>query len=102
MAEHGANYDVEIVDLPQNVGVSGATDAGWERVRYEWIVMIDGDDIQLPERCQITAELIARYPDVRMITLSAQKFCADGDLDIQSYCNGSRGVDSENTGRTGR
>lgn len=88
VAEHGANYDVEIVDLPQNVGVSGATDAGWERARYEWIVMIDGDDIQLPERCQTTAELIARYPDVRMITLSAQKFCADGDLDIQSYCNG--------------
>lgn len=85
---YGAGHDVEVVDLPNNVGVAGATDAGWARAKYEWIIMIDGDDIQLPERCQRTAELIARYPAARMITLSAQKFCADGDLDIQSYCTG--------------
>lgn len=85
---HGAGRDIEIVDLPENSGVSGATDAGWARAKYEWIIMIDGDDIQYPERCQRTADLITRYPEARMITLSAQKFCADGDLDIQSYCTG--------------
>jgi glycosyltransferase involved in cell wall biosynthesis len=85
---HGAGRDIEIVDLPQNMGVAGATDAGWARAKYEWIIMIDGDDIQCPERCQRTADLITRYPKARMITLSAQKFCADGDLDIQSYCTG--------------
>lgn len=85
---HGAGRDIEIVDLPQNMGVAGATDAGWARAKYEWIIMIDGDDIQYPERCQRTADLITRYPEARMITLSARQFCADGDLDIQSYCTG--------------
>lgn len=88
VANYGGESDIEIVDLPQNTGVSGATDAGWARAKYDWIIMIDGDDIQLPERCQRTAELISRYPEARMITLSAQKFCAEGDLDIQSYCTG--------------
>lgn len=88
VADHGAGLDIEIVDLPQNMGVAGATDAGWARAKYNWIIMIDGDDIQLPERCQHTAELIARFPEARMITLSARKFCAEGDLDIQSYCTG--------------
>lgn len=88
VATHGAGHDIEIVDLTQNMGVAGATDAGWARARYDWIIMIDGDDIQLPDRCRITAELIARYPGARMITLSARKFCSEGDLDIQSYCTG--------------
>ena len=88
VAAHGAGHDIEVVNLPQNMGVAGATDAGWARARYDWIIMIDGDDIQLPERCRRTAELIARFPEARMITLSARKFCADGDLDIQSYCTG--------------
>lgn len=88
VAAHGTGHDIEVVDLPQNMGVAGATDAGWQRAKYEWIIMIDGDDIQFPERCQRTAELISRFPEARMITLSARKFCAEGDLDIQSYCTG--------------
>ena len=88
VAKHGQGHDIELVDLPVNMGVAGATDAGWARAKYDWIIMIDGDDIQLPERCSRTAELIARYPEARMITLSARKFCSDGDLDIQSYCTG--------------
>ena len=74
VAAHGAGHDIEVVNLPQNMGVAGATDAGWARARYDWIIMIAGDDIQLPERCRRTAELIARFPEARKITLSARKF----------------------------
>ena len=35
VANYGGESDIEIVDLPQNTGVSGATDAGWARTKYD-------------------------------------------------------------------
>ncbi len=80
VADFGAGWDVTIVRNEKNLGVSGATDAGWAAAKYDWFVMVDGDDIQLPERCARTADIIARHPEVDMISLSARDMSMDGTL----------------------
>ncbi len=80
VADFGQGRDVTIVRNATNLGVSGATDAGWAAAKHDWFIMVDGDDIQLPERCARTAALIARHPDVDMIALSARDMSMDGSL----------------------
>ena len=75
--EHGGSWDVEIVKLEQNLGVAGATDAGWAKAKYDWILMVDGDDVQLPERCRIVEETATKYPTVNQISC-AMKYIDEG------------------------
>lgn len=60
-----------IIRTPRNLGVAGATDTGWKAARYPWICMVDGDDIQCPERCSRLAALIEAHPDAGMIEMSS-------------------------------
>ncbi len=78
--DFGAGWDVTFVRHERNLGVAGATDTGWSHARHEWIVGVDGDDVQFPDRCSKTAELIARYPDARLVTLSCMGMEADGTV----------------------
>ncbi len=85
--EYGAGHDVCIVDLPVNRGVLGATDAGWKEVKYEWIVMVDGDDIQYPDRCTRTADIVSRHPEIGMIAMSMHDVGSEGQtLGFRSCC----------------
>ena len=36
--EYGAGWDVEIVRLKQNLGVAGATDAGWAKAKHDCLL----------------------------------------------------------------
>ena len=56
--EFGAGRDIEIIRLPENRGVAGATDAGWAKAKHEWILIVDGDDIQDPLRCYYVNEAV--------------------------------------------
>ncbi len=80
VADFGAGWQVTIVRNERNLGVSGATDAGWAVARHDWFIMVDGDDIQLPERCARTADIIMRHPEVDMVAMSAQNMEMDGTL----------------------
>ena len=84
--EHGEGWDVEIVKLKQNLGVAGATDAGWAKAKYDWILMVDGDDVQLPERCRIVEETATKYPTVSQISC-AMKYIDEGggEFNVCSY-----------------
>lgn len=73
--EYGAGWDVEIVKLKQNLGVAGATDAGWAKAKHDWILMVDGDDVQMPERCRLLAEAVHKHPDVIQVSFAMK--CID-------------------------
>lgn len=68
--EHGEGWDVEIVKLKQNLGVAGATDAGWAKAKHDWILMVDGDDVQMPGRCRLLAEAVCKHPDVVQVSFA--------------------------------
>lgn len=68
--KYGAGWDITFLRNEKNLGVSGATDRGWQQAKYEWIIEIDGDDIQYPDRCTKTARLIEKYPNAGALFLS--------------------------------
>ena len=87
LAEHAQGRDVTVLRHDKNKGVSAATDTGWAAARHPWIVMVDGDDIQYPDRCAKTARIVTEHPDLLMIVMCAQKFSDENpDLGIQPYC----------------
>lgn len=71
LRETPSRFPVRLVSTTKNAGVAGATDLGWKLARHEWICMADGDDIQLPERCSLLADLAEKHPEVRLIQMSA-------------------------------
>lgn len=80
VAAHGTGWEVKVVQPERNLGVAGATDYGWQHAKYDWIVMVDGDDVQYPDRCSKTAELIARHPDAEMLMCSANHITQEGTV----------------------
>ena len=86
--EHGAGWDVEIVKLKQNLGVAGATDAGWAKAKHDWILIVDGDDIQHANRCSMIAELSERYPGLGQVSFSMRNIDKKGNpFGYASYGN---------------
>lgn len=82
IARYGANWAVKLICHEVNKGVVAATNAGWKEARYEWIIEADGDDIQLPDRCAQTAEVIAANPSAAFIAMS--QVCVDAEGHEQS------------------
>ena len=75
VCDYGQGWDVEIIKLEKNLGVAGATDAGWAKAKHEWILIVDGDDVQLPNRCSMIAEIAAKYADLGQISFAMK--CID-------------------------
>lgn len=87
LAGHAAGWDVTVLKHDRNKGVATATDTGWAAAKHPWIVMVDGDDIQYPDRCTKTARIVAEHPELTMIVMSAQKFSDENpDMGILPYC----------------
>lgn len=87
IAEYGQGKDVTVLHHKVNRGVSAATDTGWAVAKHPWIIMVDGDDIQCPDRCANTARLVAEHPELSMIIMNARKFSeSNPDLGILPYC----------------
>lgn len=76
--DYGQEWDVEIIKLTKNLGVAGATDAGWAKVKYDWILIIDGDDIQLPCRCSMIAEAASRVSNLGQVSFSMRNVDKEG------------------------
>lgn len=85
--EYGEGWEITLVQMEQNAGVAGACDAGWARARHEWIILVDGDDIQEETRLQTTHELLKRHRDAVMIACSANHADMNGEVyGYQGYC----------------
>lgn len=56
-------YRVEAYKSPFNQRVAGNMNNGVKLARGEWIMRMDGDDIMHPDRVQITAAAIQKFPE---------------------------------------
>ena len=83
--KYGEKFDVSFIRNERNMGVSGATDRGWQQAKYDWIVEVDGDDIQYLNRCSNTAWLANRYPNAGMIVMSHRCINDEGRGDFARY-----------------
>ncbi|MBP3500008.1 MAG: glycosyltransferase family 2 protein [Akkermansia sp.] len=78
IARLGDDKHVTLICNEKNLGVAGATDVGWKAAKYEWILEVDGDDIQMHDRCSKTADLIMRHPQAGLIVMSHSLINAAG------------------------
>lgn len=78
LAKDAEGWEVVFIKREENGGVAAALDSGLFHASNEWIICIDGDDIQHPLRAEKTAELISRYPDAGMIAMSAELIDSNG------------------------
>lgn len=78
LAQEAGDWDVTFVKREENGGLAVATDTGCSLSSKDWIIIVDGDDIQHPLRAERTAELINRYPDAGLIAMSAELIDSDG------------------------
>lgn len=51
-------FGFEAVRLPENVGLAKALNAGVERIKTNWVVRADADDVNLPTRFRQLAEAV--------------------------------------------
>lgn len=85
--EYGEGWDITLVQMERNVGVVGACDAGWAKAKHEWIIAVDGDDIQEDTRLQTTHKLLEQHREAVMVACSASHADMSGKVyGYQGYC----------------
>lgn len=65
---------IEIVWLPENVGVGQAVSIGTEHCKYSFIARMDSDDLCVPTRFAKEMEYLAQHPDVDLVGSYGQEF----------------------------
>lgn len=55
---------IELVRLPENVGVGMAANEGLKHCKYELVAKMDADDISVPERCESQLSMFENDPDL--------------------------------------
>ncbi len=78
--ELGKGWEVTLLRNESNLGVAGATNRGWQQARYDWIVGVDGDDIQFTDRCRRSAMSIAEHPEAGMLIFSVVNMGPRGEV----------------------
>lgn len=68
----------EVLRLPTNEGLANALNAGLERVRTEWIVRADADDLNLPHRFATLAQAAAADPSLAVVGSAILEVDPDG------------------------
>jgi cellulose synthase/poly-beta-1,6-N-acetylglucosamine synthase-like glycosyltransferase len=59
---------LQIVPLPQHVGLGNALNTGLQHCRYEWIMRMDTDDICAPERFAHQWAYIQQHPQIAVFS----------------------------------
>ncbi|MDH5670735.1 MAG: glycosyltransferase [Myxococcales bacterium] len=78
LAVYETRADVEILRIPQNVGLASALNEGLARVKTEWVVRADADDLNVPERFAMQADFSRRYPNVSCFGGAIDEYAANG------------------------
>lgn len=80
--KYGKGRDVTFIQRPTNGGISAAMDTAMAAAKHEWLVWVDGDDIQMLDRCTKTARLIEENPYIYSLYLSRE------DIDFNGVSGG--------------
>jgi glycosyltransferase involved in cell wall biosynthesis len=62
-----SKYPVQILSLPQNIGLGGALNLGLTQCNYSWIARMDSDDISMPHRFSSQMAVIEKHPDLDVV-----------------------------------
>ncbi len=63
-----------IVDLPANVGLAGARNAGIRLARGKFIALLDDDDIWLPRKLEVQRRYLDEHPECSIVCSSVWGF----------------------------
>lgn len=75
-----SDRDVTFISHEINQGVAAATDTAMSHATKDWIILMDGDDIQYTDRCTKTADVIMRYPDAIAVVGSSDNINEKGQI----------------------
>lgn len=70
-----------------NIGQPATLNKGLSLARYDWVAIMDHDDISLPLRLEKELEMIRRVPEARLIGTWAREINAQG-IEIGLRCTG--------------
>ena len=68
---------LQVVRLPQNVGLGRALNAGLRHCRCELVARMDSDDISYPDRCEKQVKVFAAHPEISVCSGIVEEFSAD-------------------------
>ena len=74
VSDFQAALPLNIVRLPENVGLGRALDAGLRHCSHEWVFRMDSDDICLPQRFAEQCAYLAAHPDIRLLGAQIEEF----------------------------
>ena len=69
---------VRVLALPQNLGISGASQAGLEAARGRFVALVDHDDLIEPRALAVMAETMERYPEADVLYSDEDQLHDDG------------------------
>lgn len=78
--EHSKKLPITFIRKEQNSGVAETMDIAMSMAKHEWFIMADGDDIQLPNRCSRSIELLRQYPKALIMSMGARHIDQSGNL----------------------
>ncbi len=68
----------KIVDLPVNVGLAGARNAGIEAAQGDFMAFLDDDDVWLPHKLEVQRKYMDDHPECGIVHSAAWLFFQDG------------------------
>ena len=64
----------KILDLPKNVGLAGARNAGMKVARGQYIALLDDDDIWLPRKLEVQRGYMEQHPECFLVHTAVWAF----------------------------
>lgn len=68
---------LNVVRLPQNVGLGRALNEGIKKCKYELVARMDSDDISYPDRCEKQLMVFSSHPEVSVCSGIVEEFSSN-------------------------
>jgi glycosyltransferase involved in cell wall biosynthesis len=76
----------KILDLPKNVGLAGARNAGIRAARGKYVALLDDDDIWLPEKLAVQRGYMEQNPECFLVHCAVWAFFSNKPEQFWTWC----------------